>query len=95
MYYYKRLKDIRDSYDLSQLDLSILLKITNRQYSLYERGKRELPIHLLIILSMYYNVSADYLIGISDRMRTVDGDEIKNIAEHIRRCRKLRETRED
>ena len=36
------------------------------QYSRYERGERELPMHLFVKLAVYYKVSLDYMVGISD-----------------------------
>lgn len=61
--YFKRLKDLREDNDLSQNDISKILKITRPQYSLYETGKRDMPVDLLRILARYYNTSIDYLVG--------------------------------
>ncbi len=73
MYFYQRLKDLRTDYDLKQSEISLILGITQQQYQLYESGKREMPMHLFIILSKYYNVSLDYLAGITIVPRTLDG----------------------
>ncbi|MCG4815084.1 MAG: helix-turn-helix transcriptional regulator [Agathobacter rectalis] len=35
-------------------------------YARYERGANELPIHHLLALCKYYNVSADYILGLSN-----------------------------
>lgn len=64
--YLKRLKDLREDHDLSQEKLAKILKITRPQYSLYETGKRDIPIDLLQILSKLYNTSIDYLVGDTD-----------------------------
>lgn len=64
MYYYQRLKDLREDHDKRQYDVAMILGITQQQYQLYESGKRELPMHLFIILARYYNVSLDYLAGL-------------------------------
>lgn len=61
--YLKRLKDLREDNDLSQEAISKILKITRPQYSLYETGKRDMPVDLLRILARYYNTSIDYLVG--------------------------------
>lgn len=61
--YLKRLKDLREDNDLSQQEVANILDITRQQYSLYELGKRSLPIDLLITLSDFYNTSADYILG--------------------------------
>ena len=53
--------------DLTQKDLSILLKTTPQQYSLWERGDREIPFHHAITLAQYYKVSLDYLAGLTNK----------------------------
>lgn len=61
--YLKRLKDLREDNDLSQKVVSEILGITRPQYSLYENGKRDMPIDLLRILASHYNTSIDYIVG--------------------------------
>ena len=64
MYYYQRLRDMREDSDLTQKQVGELLGITTQQYQLYESGKREMPMHLFVVLARYYNVSLDYLAGL-------------------------------
>ncbi len=64
MYYYQRIRDVREDSDLSQQQVADLLNITRQQYQLYESGKREMPMHLFIVLAKHYNVSLDYLAGL-------------------------------
>jgi len=66
MYIYQRLKDLREDNEKKQEDIAGILNITRQQYQLYESGKRELPMHLFVKLAMYYNISLDYLAGLSD-----------------------------
>ena len=66
MYIYNRLKDMREDNNLTQAEIAEILQITRQQYQLYESGKRELPVHLFIILAKKYNVSLDYLAGLID-----------------------------
>ena len=66
MYVYQRLKDLREDSDKKQEAIALVLKITRQQYQLYESGKRELPMHHFITLARYYNVSLDYLAGLTD-----------------------------
>lgn len=61
--YLKRLNDLREDKDLLQKDIADLLSIKQQQYSLYETGKRDLPLELAIILSDFYNTSIDYIVG--------------------------------
>lgn len=60
--YLKRLKDLREDNDLLQTDIAKLLSIKQQQYSLYETGKRELPLQFAIILADFYNTSVDYIL---------------------------------
>ena len=64
MYYYHRLRDLREDLDKTQADIAEVLGIAPQQYQLYESGKREIPLHHFITLASYYNVSLDYLAGI-------------------------------
>ncbi len=64
--YLKRLKDLREDHDLSQEMVAKILKITRPQYSLYETGKRDIPVDLLRILAKLYNTSIDYIVGDTD-----------------------------
>ncbi|MBO5883707.1 MAG: helix-turn-helix transcriptional regulator [Clostridia bacterium] len=66
MYIYQRLRDIREDNDKKQEDIARVLNISRQQYQLYESGKRELPMHHFITLSRYYNISLDYLAGLTD-----------------------------
>lgn len=61
--YLKRLKDLREDNELKQDDIAKLLNITRQQYSLYELGKRTIPIDLVNILANFYNTSVDYIMG--------------------------------
>ena len=63
LYYYKRLKDLREDADLKQKEIAAILGIDQRVYSNYEIGKREIPTHLLIKLADYYNTTTDYILG--------------------------------
>lgn len=63
MYYYRRIKDLREDNDLKQKEIAAVLGIDQRVYSNYETGKREIPVHILIKLADYYKVSTDYLLG--------------------------------
>ena len=64
MYYYQRIRDLREDAGLKQKDIADLLEITQQQYSLYENGKREILLHHFITLAKHYNVSLDYLAGL-------------------------------
>lgn len=61
MFYYPRLKDMREDMDLSQKEVAKILGTTQQQYFKYEKGIQEIPVHHLITLSKLYNTSIDYL----------------------------------
>ncbi len=61
-----RLKALREDADLKQKEIADYLRIKQNTYSQYENGERQLPIDILIKLSIYYNVSSDYILGLSD-----------------------------
>ncbi len=65
--YLKRLKDLREDNDLTQETIAKLLKITRPQYSLYETGKRDIPVDLLRVLAKFYETSIDYIVGDTDK----------------------------
>lgn len=69
MYYYKKIRDLREDNDLTQKVISEILGISIQQYSLYERGDREIPFHHVITLAKYYNVSIDYIAGLTNKKK--------------------------
>ena len=66
MYLYQRLYDLREDRDLTQKTVASVLNITTQQYSLYERGEREIPFHHAITLAKFYHVSLDYIAGLTN-----------------------------
>lgn len=64
--YYKRLRDLREDHDLTQKQVAEILQTTQQVYSEYEKGVREIPLRRIILLAKYYNVSIDYMVGLSD-----------------------------
>lgn len=64
--YTKRLIELRKEKGASQNDIAMLLETTQQQISKYEKEVQELPIRHLIKLAIYYNISLDYISGLSD-----------------------------
>ena len=82
MYYYQRLRDLREDADKTQQEVANYLGIIQVQYHRYETGKREVPFHLVIKLAEYYRVSIDYIAGLTNDKRgltqsTLNDDETK------------------
>ena len=61
MYFYPRFKDLREDRDLDQEDIAKLLHTTQSQYSRWERGAYEMPLHHAITLAKFYRVTLDYI----------------------------------
>ena len=59
----ERLRDLREDHDLSQKQIAAVMGITQQLYSKYELGIHQIPLHHLVALAQYYDVSLDYLAG--------------------------------
>ena len=66
MDYRTRLRHVREDRDLTQADIGRLLGKSQQGYNHIEAGRAELKIDDLITLCRFYNLSADYMIGMSD-----------------------------
>lgn len=62
----RRIRDLREDHDYTQVLLADHLHITQAAYSNYETGERAVPLEILIKLARFYNVSVDYLLGETD-----------------------------
>ena len=67
MYFYQRIRDLREDADLTQTDLAEFLGTSQTMYARYERGANEIPVRHIIKLCKFYKVSADYILGITDK----------------------------
>lgn len=61
--YLPRLRDLREDHDMTQSDVAHLLGIDQRVYSNYETGKRDIPLRHLVVLTDFYKVTVDYMLG--------------------------------
>lgn len=66
MKYAERIRALREDCDKTQNEIAHLLKVGQRTYCDYEKGKTRIPVDSLIVLAKLYNVSMDYICGISD-----------------------------
>ena len=62
---YHRIRDLREDRDLKQRQVAEFLNCSQQVYSNYELGQRDIPTDVLIRLSRFYNVSVDYLLGLT------------------------------
>ena len=67
MFYYQRLRDMREDRDMTQAQIAELLGTAREQYNKYELGRQEIPFHHVITLAEFYNVTIDYLAGLTDK----------------------------
>lgn len=67
--YQKRIRDLREDADKTQMQIAQMLGTSQTMYARYERGASELPIRHLIRLAKFYGVSTDYILGLSQRRR--------------------------
>ena len=65
LYFYQRLRDLREDKDMTQEQVAKILGTVREQYNKYELGKQEIPFHHVITLAKFYNVSIDYIAGLS------------------------------
>ena len=66
MNYAERIRALREDHDKTQTEIANLLQVGQRTYCDYELGKTRIPVDSLIILAKLYNVSMDYICGLSD-----------------------------
>lgn len=67
--YIDRIRELREDNDLTQKDIAKLLDTTQQVYSRYEKGENEIPVRHIITLAKFYNVTTDYIFGLSNTKR--------------------------
>ncbi len=70
-----KLKELRNSKKVSQKDVGRELGITQQNMSRYENDICTIPVDVLVKLAKYYNVSTDYILGVSQSKRNIEGWE--------------------
>ena len=69
--YVQRIRNLREDSDKTQAEIAEILGTSQTMYARYERGANELPLRHLITLCEYYHVSADYILGLSDKKKNI------------------------
>ena len=64
---YQKIRDLREDHDLKQRELAEYLNCSQRAYSNYELGQRDIPSEILIRLADFYHVSVDYILGLTNK----------------------------
>lgn len=66
---YERIRNLREDSDITQSEIGKLLNISQRAYSHYEAGTREIPLDVLIGIADIFQVNIDYLLNRTDDKR--------------------------
>ena len=61
-----KIRDLREDNDFTQQQIADYLRCDRSLYSRYERGEREIPLHIMVQLAKFYETSIDYLVGLTD-----------------------------
>ena len=65
--YKNRLRDLRQDRDLTQAEVAKIFFLQTTQYRRYENGESDLPLEWAKKFAKYYEVSIDYIAGISEK----------------------------
>ena len=77
-YFGEKLKDLRKSQGLNQKQVAEKLGITSATVSAYELGKKYPSLDILIKICTIFDVSSDFLLGLSDSMKLLKSDLTDN-----------------
>lgn len=62
----QRIKELRNELDITQNKLADVLGVTQDSISLWENGKRVPDTQYIIVLAKFFDVTSDYILGLSD-----------------------------
>ena len=66
---FQRIRDLREDKDLTQREVGAAVNVPQRTYAYYESGERMVPPQVLVALAQFYNVSVDYMLGLTDQRK--------------------------
>ena len=69
MYFHERLRELRELKGLNQTQLGKLLNMSQKKISRLETGQTEPTTKEIIEICKFFKVSADYILGLSDKER--------------------------
>ena len=91
MAYYPRIRDLREDSDKTQREVADYLGTAYQYYAVYEKGTSEIPFERAIALAKYYNVSLDYIAGLTnDKRGLARSDLSREQRELLRAAKELR-----
>jgi transcriptional regulator with XRE-family HTH domain len=77
-----KLRALRKQKGINQDELSSLLNITRAAYSMYETGKRQMNYETLNVLSAYFGVSVDFILGFKEENQCLTEEETDLVAKY-------------
>ncbi len=89
-----RLKMLRKDKNLTQQELAKIINMSQTGYSQYERNERKIPITTIKKLANYFEVSVDYLSGLTDIKDKYKNSKIINNENNILRLKEIREDKD-
>lgn len=88
-----KLYDLRVDYDYKQKDIANYLNVKTDTYSKWERQINDMPLQKVNDLSKKYNVSLDYLLGLSNEKNSKISQNNINIPILQKRLKQLRKSK--
>lgn len=86
----KALLDLREKNNLNQTEMAKMLETSQSNYSRWEKGTEIIPLTKLNLLCNKFDVSMDYIMGLSKQNKKTDKIKLdkKQIGKNIKRVRK-------
>lgn len=85
MAHYQRIRDLREDSDKKQSELAEYLGTTTQYYGLYEKGANEISFERAIMLAKYYNVSLDYIAGLTNSKKGLSRGDLTDSQQELLR----------
>lgn len=86
---YNRIKDLREDSDKTQQEIADYLGTSSQHYGKYELGRAEIPFDRAIMLAKYYNVSLDYIAGLTNNKKGLTASISENQRDIIKLTEEL------
>lgn len=85
MAYYRRIRELREDNDKTQRELAEYLGTPYQYYAVYEKGTSEISFERAILLAKYYDVSLDYIAGLTNDKKGFSSSDLTNEQQEILR----------
>lgn len=76
MAYYRRIRELREDNDKTQREVAEYLGTPYQYYAVYEKGTSEISFERAIALAKYYNVSLDYIAGLTNNKKGIASSDL-------------------